>query len=138
MPCGIAKESLPFGPCTSILPPCMAIFTPEGTAIGLCPIRDICSSSLRILLRANYALPNLAQKFAADFGLARRAAAHQPLWRSQNADAQPAHDRLDLPRAAIRARARARNALAAADHAAAVRRVLQEDTQHLARLVFIH
>jgi hypothetical protein len=34
---------LPFGPCTSILPGCMAIFTPAGTGIGLRPIRDIFS-----------------------------------------------------------------------------------------------
>src|SRR5712692_8297759 len=134
MPRGIAKESLPFGPCTSILPACMAIFTPAGTGIGLRPIRDIFS----IFLDSKYRLPDFAKKFAAQPSLTRRAAAHQPLRGSHDADAQPTHDGTNFLRAQIRAGARARNALQAGDYAAAVRRVLQENAQHLARFVLVH
>src|SRR5215813_6657968 len=42
IPRGTATLSLPLGPWTSILSEAMAILTPEGTEIGLFPIRDIC------------------------------------------------------------------------------------------------
>src|SRR6267378_3937053 len=145
MPCGIAKESLPFGPCTSILPVCRAIFTPAGTGIGLRPIRDIYSSLFKSLPSwAQHAaplqtrLPDFAKNLAAHFGLARRTAAHQPLRRGHDADAQPAYDGTNVGRAEIRTGARARDALQAGDHAAAVRGVLQENAQHLTRLVLVH
>src|SRR6266481_5460018 len=134
IPCGMAKESFPFGPCTSILPPCMATFTPAGTGIGLFPIRDIFFFSLN----SKCPLPHFAKNFAAQLGFARRAAAHQPLRRGHDADAQSAHHGTDVRRAEIRACARARDALQPGDHAAAVRRVLQENAQHLTRLVFVH
>src|SRR5260370_31134537 len=73
MPCGIAKESFPFGPCTSILSVCKAIFTPAGIGIGLFPIRNIFS----IFLDWKYRLPNFAKYLAAHLGLARRA---RPRW----------------------------------------------------------
>src|SRR5216684_1247454 len=82
-------------------------------------------------------LPDFAKNLAADFRFTRRAAAHQPLRRGHDTDAQPAHDRANIVRAEIRTSARARNALQASDHAAAVRRVLQENAQHLAGLVFV-
>src|SRR5438552_17133818 len=134
MPCGIAKDNLPFGPCTSIFPLCRPIFTPAGNGIGFCPMRDIFS----IFLNQKYRLPNLAKNLAAHFGLARRSAAHQPFRRGHDADAQPAHHWANIGRSEIRARARTRNALQSGDYAAPVRRVLQEDTQHLARLVLVH
>src|SRR5260221_575614 len=82
-------------------------------------------------------LPGLAQKFAADFGFARGAPAHQTFRRGDNADAQAADDRANIRGADISARPRTRDALYAGDHAAAVRRVLQEDAKHLARFVFV-
>src|SRR5262249_988752 len=124
IPRGMPTESFPFGPCTSTLSAVRAIFTPCGTVIGLRPIRDIF-------------LPNLAENLAAEPGLASGAAAHQALRRSQNADAQAAHDRTDFSRAGVQARARPRNTLHARDDAAAIGRVLQENAQHLARLVFV-
>src|SRR5277367_3141839 len=153
MPCGSGTVSLPFGPCTSTRPFCSAIFTPAGTGIGLRPIRDICSSLApkarialqfarlwRSMLRPYKfnSLPNFAENFAANFGFAGAAAAHQTLWRRQNIDAQAANDRANVGYTQITARAGARNALHAGDHAAAVRCVLQEYTQHFARLIFVH
>src|SRR5438874_513104 len=121
MPRGTATESFPFGPCTSTLPPSSAIFTPWGTAIGLFPIRDICLS-----LSLTGAPP------------ARRAAAHHASRGGQNADAQAAHHRPNLRHAKVGACAGPGNPPQAADDAAAVGRVLQENAQHFARLVLIH
>src|SRR5580658_7167456 len=151
MPCGNGTVSLPFGPCTSTCPACRAIFTPAGTGIGLRPIRDICSSlapetqirySLLDLGAACCAptnrLPDFAENFAAYFGFAGAASAHQALWRRQNVDAQAANDRADVHGPEITARAGARNALDAGDDAATVRCVLQENAKHFARFVFVH
>src|SRR5262249_24573088 len=121
---GTPTVLLPFGPCTSILSAAMPIFTPVGTVIGLRPIRDIF-------------LPNLAENFAADAGFASGAAAHQAFRRGQNADAQAADDGANFGRAGVTASAGARNALHASDHAAAIGRVLQENPEHLARLVLV-
>src|SRR5271163_4411051 len=147
MPCGSGTVSLPFGPCTSTWPACRAIFTPAGTGIGLRPIRDICSSLssktriVYILPKPGGAspaptnskpLPDFAENFAAYFGFAGGTAAHQAFWRGQNVDAQAAHDRTNIQRAEIAARAGAGNALYAGDDAAAVRRVLQEHAKNLA------
>src|ERR1700730_13921415 len=38
---GTSTNSLPLGPCTSTLPPVELTFTPEGSGIGLRPIRDM-------------------------------------------------------------------------------------------------
>src|SRR5215471_2780302 len=132
---GTSTLSLPLGPCTSTLPPATGlIFTPEGTGIGLRPIRDIVSLSFS----QNFRLPDFAKNFAAEIRLAGSATGHHALWRGENADAQPANDGTDFARAEIVALAGARNALHAGDDAAAVRRVLQEDAQGLAGLVLVH
>src|SRR6266849_2388103 len=150
MPCGSGTVSLPFGPCTSTWPACSAIFTPAGTGIGLRPIRDICCSLSLKTRSISYAgrgkprpykfklLPNLAENFAAYFGFAGRAAAHQAFRRGENVDAQAAYDRTNIHRAEVAARAWPGNALHSGDDAAAVRRVLQEHAQHLAGLVLVH
>src|SRR5438445_1871415 len=83
-------------------------------------------------------LPDFAEQFAANFSLARCAAAHQSLRRGQNTDAQPADDRLDVLRTDIKARARTRNPLDAGDDTAAVRRVFQKNAKRLVALVFVH
>src|ERR1700722_9800913 len=111
MPRGIAKESLPLGPCTSILPPCMATLTPEGSGIGLRPIRDISSYPLNSKITQKLSLPNFTKNFAAHFGFARRAPAHQALGRGHNADAQPANHWTNVRDAQVSARSRTRNAL---------------------------
>src|ERR1700738_237129 len=145
MPRGIRRDSLPFGPCTSMLPSCMAIFTPEGTGIGLRPIRDICSfpltakcASQNLVLKLSLpkfpsknSLPDFANDFAAQLGFASGAAAHQAFRRSHDADPQAAYDRTNLCDTQITPRSRPRNPLHASDDATAVRRVLQENAQHL-------
>src|SRR3984957_5279717 len=83
-------------------------------------------------------LPNFAKNLAAHLGFARRSAAHQALRRGHNADAQPANHRTNVRGAQITARSWTRNALEPGDHTAAVRRILQENAQHFASLVFIH
>src|SRR5262249_42663584 len=95
-PFGMFTLSLPLGPCTSILSEAKAIFTPDGTGIGLFPIRDIFQfnpSNLR-LEKTEKKLPNLTKQFAADVGLARGTAGHQTARRGQDADPQAANYRL--------------------------------------------
>src|SRR5438874_12818708 len=132
MPRGTAMVILPLGPCTSILPAATAIFTPEGSGIGLFPIRDIVlvqrfvkSCALQTFLKT--CLPDFAEQFAAHVGFARGAAAHQALRRGHNAAAQATNDRLNVMRADITARSRPRNALDAGNDAATVRGVLQKN-----------
>src|ERR1700751_438668 len=146
---GTSTLSLPLGPCSSTLPPAVLIFTPAGTGMGLRPIRDMCCvflPSISLLPRSTGAqqaapletqLPDLAKNLAADIGLARGAAGHQAFRRGQDADAEPADDRRDFLGPQVVALARARNALHAGDHAAAVRGVLEKDTQSLARLALL-
>src|SRR5271168_610435 len=138
---GTSTLSLPFGPCTSTLPPVELIFTPAGTGIGLRPIRDICPIlyfPTRSISPARVSrLPNFTKNFAADVRFAGGAAGHEALRRSQNADAQAADNRLDFRGAEIITLAGTRNALQATDDTAAIRRVLQENAQGLAGLVFV-
>src|SRR5229473_2201251 len=145
MPNGTARLILPLGPCTSILSAATATFTPEGSGIGLFPMRDIvlvqpfvkswtaCCKTCRKLL-----LPNFAEQFAANISFARGASAHQTFGSGDDADAQPAHHRLDVVRADIETRSGTRNALDAGNDAAAIRRVLQENAQSFVAFVLVH
>src|SRR5208283_3441256 len=137
---GTSTKSFPLGPCTSTRPPAELIFTPAGTGIGLRPIRDIAllpsrepfavghwpsatrSSNFPSLTSKLRLLPHFAQNLAAQLGLARGAPGHQALRRGQNADAQPAHHRLNVAGAQIAALAGLGDALHPGDHAAPVRR----------------
>src|SRR6266853_781460 len=145
MPNGTARLILPLGPCTSILSATTATFTPEGSRIGLFPMRDIvlvqpfikscaaCCKTCRKLL-----LPNFAEQFAANISFARGASAHQTFGSGDDADAQPAHHRLDVVRADIKTRSVTRNALDAGKDAAAIRRVRQEHAQSFVAFVLVH
>src|SRR5271166_5247614 len=137
---GTRTSSFPLGPCTSTLPSVGLIFTPAGTGIGLRPIRDIFSilvSRTCSLAFCQTQLPDLAKNFAAHIRLARSAAGHQASRRRQDADTQPADHRPDVRRAEVAALAGFGYALHARNHTAAIRCVLQEDAEGLARLVFI-
>src|SRR5712671_2091173 len=127
-PCTALATSARASPCTarcsslarftSILFAATATFTPEGSGIGLFPMRDIvlvqpfvkswtaCCKTCRKLL-----LPNFAEQFAANISFARGASAHQTFGSGDDDDAQPAHHRLDVVRADIETRSRTRNAL---------------------------
>src|SRR6266851_3974431 len=118
MPNGTARLILPLGPCTSILSEATATFTPEGSGIGLFPMRDIVL--VQPFVNSDPAtfkkfLPNFAQQFATDASFARGAPTHQSARRGQNADAQAADNRLDILRANVPARAWPRNSLHAGD-----------------------
>src|SRR5258705_1805698 len=82
-------------------------------------------------------LPDFAEQFPADSGFTRRASAHQSLRRGHNADAQPAHDGLDVLRTDIKATTPTRNPLDAADDAAAVRPAFQTNAKAFLGPVFI-
>src|SRR5579871_6500155 len=129
IPRGSLIFSFPLGPCTSTESEARATFTPAGTAIGFLPIRDMKNSF--------WFLPNLAQHFAAHMRLARGAAGHHALGRGHDADAHAADHWPNLGRAEIAPAARLRHAAQVGDHAALVRRVLEEEAQRLARLVFL-
>src|SRR6266403_1382544 len=149
MPRGTAMLNLPFGPWTSILSVATAIFTPEGSRIGLFPMRDIvlvqpfvnsCAAPCKTFeqtLATRLPLPDFAQQFASDIRFARGAATRQSLRRGDDADTQSADHRLYVMRADIAARSGTRDALDAGDDAAAVRSVFQENAQRFVTLVFV-
>src|SRR5437762_11157717 len=116
----------------------MAIFTPDGTGIGLLPIRDMFYFNPSKLFVQKKMLPNLTKQLATDFRFLCGAAGHQAFRRGDDTDAESADDGLDVHRADVTARPWARNALQPGDDTAAVRRVLQEHAEHLVRLVFVH
>src|SRR6266850_4321463 len=130
MPGGMYWLTLPFGPCTSTLPDTILTLTPLGSGIGFLPIRDIV---LIPGLRPGLCSPHVAKDFAADAGLARRAAGHHAPRRRQDVGAESAEHRRHVVHAEIDAAARAADPLDAGDHLLAVRSVLQEQADHLAR-----
>src|ERR1700746_2528744 len=144
-PRGTATVILPLGPCTSILSAATATFTPEGSGIGLFPMRDIVLAQPFVKsfpaccrLFQKPSLPDFAEQFAANIRLARGAPAHQTLRSRNNTDAQSADHRLDVKTSDVAASSWTRNALDAGNHAAAIRRVLQKYAQGLVALVFVH
>src|SRR3989442_8923583 len=83
-------------------------------------------------------LPDFAEHFAADAGLARRAPGHHASRRGQDVDAEAAHNRPDLQDSDVAPAAGLRDAAQARDRAALVRGVLQEDAKGLAHPALIH
>src|SRR5690242_1264002 len=123
MPRGTGILSLPLGPCTSIAADPICTFTPEGTAIGFFPIRDM-SPCL---------LPDFAKQFAAQALLAGGAAGHNAARGAQDAHTQTAENAANFLDADVTPAARPRNAVQVRDHRALVRRVFQKNAQRFAR-----
>src|SRR5258705_2905446 len=121
IPGGMYCLTWPLGPCTSTLPGAVLTLPPLGSVIGFFQIRDMATS------------PHVTQHFAADAGLARRAPGHHAPRRRQDVGAESAEHRRHVVHAEIDAAARAADALDAGDHFLAVRSVLQEQADRLAR-----
>src|SRR6201989_886315 len=114
---GTVRVISPFGPLTVTTRPAILTSTPDGIAMGACPIRDIRS------LRS----PDVAQDFAADLAPARLTVGHQPLRGGQDGDAEAAEDARHAPGVAVDPQAGRGDPLDARDGAIAVGRVLHRD-----------
>src|SRR5688572_5814173 len=152
MPGGTIWRSLPFGPWTSTASGAILTVTPFGIGIGFLPIRDIAdpsrwsrasgpssaaaSSGQRRLKRVtgDYS-PYVAEHFAADAGLPRRASGHHSARGRENARPQSAEDMGNLLHAEIDAAPRTADALEPGDDLLTPRSVFQEHAYELARLL---
>src|ERR1700760_1992967 len=115
MPVGSMAESLPLGPSTRTVLPCMVYFTLAGNGIGFFPIRDIvlqpfvaCESRPSFSDRSTAALPqtalpDLAENLAADAFAPGLPAGHHAARRGHDADAHAALHALDFIAANIHA-----------------------------------
>src|SRR5436190_1550401 len=120
---GMRSKSSPFGPWTRTSSGSIATVTPDGTGMGLRPMRDIAG------------LPDLRHDLAADARLAGLVAGHDAPGRGHDRRPHAAEDLRDLVVADVAALAGARDALEPGDRAAAVVGVLQRHADHLARVV---
>src|SRR5262249_20652212 len=120
---GMRSWSSPLGPLTVTRLSSIAIDTPDGTGIGLRPMRLIASS------------PDLRHDLAADALLARVVTGHDAVRRR---DDRRAHAALDLGQVrvvGVAALAGARHAAQAVDRALALLGVLERDADDLAGVV---
>src|SRR5678815_4139799 len=135
MPGGTYWFSLPLGPCTSTPPGTVFTVTPFGIGIGFFPMRDMFSSCCC----CRSPLPDVAEHFAADTGLARRASGHHATRRREDVRPQPSEHRRHIVDTQIHATAWTADALDAGDNAFTVGAVFQEQADHLAgRPPFLH
>src|SRR5919109_2292187 len=95
---------LPFGPFTVSRRPSIVTSTPDGTAMGRRPIRDI-----------DPRLPDVREDFAAELGLTGLLAGHDALARADDDDAEAAEHPRDVGLARVHAQARLADALEAGD-----------------------
>src|SRR5450759_3640522 len=134
IPGGSAWRIFPFGPCTSTAPGWTSIVTPFGMGIIFLPIRDINSFQLPA---SSFQLPHVTEHFAADAGLHRFAAGHDPAGGRQDAGAEAREDVRDIVAAEVDAAARTADALDADDDALPARPVLQLHAERALRLVVL-
>src|SRR4051794_32265668 len=116
-----SMASSPLGPFTRTDDSEIVTSTPLGTAIGCFPTRDMS--------------PHRAEHFATDVALARFRVGEQALVRRDDRNAHATEDTGHLLCPPVFAQTGTRRALDAADHALAIGRVLQADTQQVAGLV---
>src|SRR3712207_1951856 len=84
---GTRKLSSPLAPFIFTVWPVTLAVTPDGTATGFLPTRDISVSYVLYSCRAGS--EDLAEHFAADVALARLVVGHDALRRRQNGGAEP-------------------------------------------------
>src|SRR5690348_15509893 len=120
---GMRSDSSPLGPLTVTRSGSIATVTPAGTGIGCLPIRDI----------AFLGLPDRRHHFAADALEAGVVPGHHAGGRRDDRGAHAALDPRDVVVVDVRALARARDALHAADHRLALVGVLEHHRDRLAR-----
>src|SRR5215207_2973419 len=121
---GMRSESSPLGPCTRTTPGSIETVTPDGTGMGLRPMRDMATWS-----------PDLCHDLATDALLARLVAGHDAVGRRHDRGAHAALDLAHALRAGVVALAGSRDAAQAGDGRAAVLGVLERDPDDLARMV---
>src|SRR3546814_9769268 len=92
--------SVPFGPFTESRPSATVAVTPDGTAIGFFPIRDMGAGSLEYF----------CQHLAADVLRTRFRVRQNALWRRDDGDAQAIANARQILRPRINAAARLRHA----------------------------
>src|SRR5688572_5965308 len=137
MPGGSACRIFPFGPCTSTASPETFTVTPFGIGMGFLPIRDIVRYHALFCYQTFCVLPDVAKDFAADARLLGGPSRHHAARSRQNRGAQPTEHARHVVHAEIDAASGAADALQPADHALAVRPVLQEHADHLTSLAAV-
>src|SRR5947209_1674423 len=118
---GTRSDSSPFGPLTVTRSGSIATVTPDGTAMGCLPIRDM-------------ALPDPSHDLAADALAPGVVAGHHSPRGGDDGRAHPALDPRDVLAIHVGAPAWPRDPLHARDHRLAVLGVLERDRDLLARL----
>src|SRR4249919_2985908 len=121
-----ARLSVPFGPVTVTLRPSIVTSTPDGTAMGRRPIRDM-----------SFRLPDEREDFAAQLRLTRLLAGHDPLARADDDDAQAAEDARDVRLARVHAQAGLADPLEPGDDRDLAVDVLESDAQVGGRAVLL-
>src|SRR5690349_578192 len=114
---GSSRESLPLGPSTRTDPSATFTLTPEGTVMGMRPIRDM------------VVLPHRTEQLAADALLARLAIDENAFRGRQHLHTQALPNGRDLGRADVDAEARPRHALHAQDDGPAPVVVAEPDAE---------
>src|SRR3954452_19143091 len=110
---GTSRESVPFGPFTVTVSPTMVMSTPDGTAMGVLPIRLMTVLSLP-------GSPHVAKDFAAHVAPARLTVAHQPRAGGEDGHTETTEHARHGGRLAVDPQARRGDALDATDRASAV------------------
>src|ERR1700744_113784 len=110
---GTVNDNSPFAPFTETRWPSTLAVTPEGTATGFFPIRDI-------VCFLKPASEDLAEHFAADIGFARGMVGHHALRCRDDGDAETVADARHAVDGCVNAAARLRHALDFADPRLAV------------------
>src|SRR5882757_3910107 len=121
-----ARLRVPLGPVTVTLRPSIVTSTPDGTAMGRRPIRDMSSR-----------LPDEREDFAAQLRLTRLLAGHDPLARADDDDAEAAEHPRDVRLARVDAQAGLADPLEAGDDRDLPVDVLEGDAQVGRRAVLL-
>src|SRR4051794_507857 len=127
MPGGSGRDSSPFGPRTRTISSATSIWTPDGTAIGIRPIRDIATS-----------LPHLAEDLAADAQPTRRLTGHDAARCRQDRRAHAAVHPRDVRALGVHAQPRTADALQPQEHRLLATSVAQLDAEVALALVLLH
>src|SRR6478672_3488117 len=122
-------DRVPFGPLTVTCAPSIATSTPDGTATGSLPIRDMLVFSFSVS-----SLPDVGEDFPTHALLVRLAVGQQALARRDDRDAQAAEHLRETPVLGVDPEAGLADATDAGDRALAVLAVLQGQLQGLADL----
>src|SRR5262245_29955990 len=117
---------VPLGPLTVTVRPSIVTSTPDGTAMGRRPIRDIVDRP-----------PDEREDFAAQLRLTRLLAGHDPLARADDDDAQPAEDARDVGLAGIDPQPGLADALEPGHDRHLAVDVLERDAEHGGRAVLL-